>query len=161
MVQFVIGQSVTTKVPQVTVDAGLKPGAHRFRLVVTDEQGLQSRVDEIVVQVREGVIDPRPPVLTDPIVTRPPIPFPSNPTLPVSPVVPVRPISPLPPPPLVTQPVITPVPITQPITQPVIRPPLSTAPVAIAPRPAAPLQTPPLTTRPGVIATRRPRSKKP
>ena len=147
MVEFVIGQSVTTKVPQVTVDAGLKPGAHRFRLVVTDEQGLQSRVDEIVVQVREGVvIDPRPPVLTDPIVTRPPIPFPSNPTLPVSPVVPVRPISPLPPPL---------------VTQPVIRPPLSTAPVAIAPRPAAPRPTNPQTTRPGVIATRRPRSKKP
>jgi hypothetical protein len=108
MVQFVIGQSVTTKLPQVTVDAGLKPGAHRFRLVVTDEQGLQSRVDEIVVQVREVIVDPRPPVLTDPIVTRPPIPVPSNPTLPVSPVVPVRPISPLPTPPLTTRPSVIP-----------------------------------------------------
>lgn len=108
MVAFVIGQSVTTKVPQVTVDAGLKPGAHRFRLVVTDEQGLQSRVDEIVVQVREVIVAPPPPVLTDPIVTRPPIPFPSNPTLPVSPIVPVRPISPLPTPPLTTRPSVIP-----------------------------------------------------
>lgn len=109
MVQFVIGQSVTTKVPQVTVDAGLKPGAHRFRLVVTDDQGLQSVADEFVVQVRDEVIvAPPPPVLTEPIVTRPPIPFPTNPTLPVSPLVPVRPISPLPPPPLTTRPGVIP-----------------------------------------------------
>ena len=121
MVAFVIGQSVTTKVPQVTVDAGLKPGAHRFRLVVTDEQGLQSVADEFVVQVREVIVTPPPPVLTDPIVTRPPIPFPSNPTLPVSPIVPVRPVSPLPPP-LVTQPVIRPT------------PPLTTRPSVIPPR---------------------------
>ncbi|ACB35309.1 hypothetical protein Lcho_3049 [Leptothrix cholodnii SP-6] len=108
MVAFVIGQPVTTKVPQVTVDAGLKPGAHRFRLVVTDEQGLQSVADEFVVQVREVIVAPPPPVLTDPIVTRPPIPFPSNPTLPVSPIVPVRPISPLPTPPLTTRPSVIP-----------------------------------------------------
>jgi hypothetical protein len=140
MVQFVVGQVVQTKVPQVTVDAGLKPGAHRFRLVVTDDQGNPSQADEIVVQVREVIVDPRPPVLTDPIVTRPPIPFPSIPTLPVTPVVPVVPVVPVRPP-LVTQPVITPVPI---------------APIAIAPRP-----TTPLTIRPSVITTRRPRSKKP
>ena len=52
MARFVINQTLFTREPRIVVDAGLRPGLHRFRLVVTDDQGLQSRADELVVQVR-------------------------------------------------------------------------------------------------------------
>lgn len=51
MARFVINQTLFTREPRIVVDAGLRPGLHRFRLVVTDDQGLKSRADELVVQV--------------------------------------------------------------------------------------------------------------
>jgi len=54
MTTFVIGQPVTTEVAVVTVDAGLKPGLHRFRLEVVDDAGLASRPAEAVVQVEQA-----------------------------------------------------------------------------------------------------------
>lgn len=51
MARFEINQPLVTKEPRILVDAGLRPGLHRFRLVVTDDQGLSSRADEVVVQV--------------------------------------------------------------------------------------------------------------
>lgn len=55
MAQFVVGQPITTEVPRIAVDAGLRPGAHRFRLVVVDSAGASSRPDEVVVQVVDAV----------------------------------------------------------------------------------------------------------
>lgn len=52
MTQFAVGQPQTTEVPRIAVDAGIKPGLHRFRLVVVDSSGLSSKPDEVVVQVR-------------------------------------------------------------------------------------------------------------
>ena len=58
MARFEINQPLVTKEPRILVDAGLRAGLHRFRLVVTDDQGLSSQPDEVVVQVstltREG-----------------------------------------------------------------------------------------------------------
>lgn len=51
MARFVIDQTVFTRESSIVVDAGLRPGLHRFRLVVTDDQGLDSRADEVVVQI--------------------------------------------------------------------------------------------------------------
>jgi hypothetical protein len=59
MVNFVRGQAVKTREATVTVDAGLKPGVHRFRLVVVDERGLASKADEFRVEISEL----RPPVV--------------------------------------------------------------------------------------------------
>ena len=58
MARFEINQPLVTQEPRILVDAGLRAGLHRFRLVVTDDQGLSSQPDEVVVQVstltREG-----------------------------------------------------------------------------------------------------------
>lgn len=51
MARFVINQTQVTREPRVVVDAGLRPGLHRFRLVVSDDAGNASRPDEVVVQV--------------------------------------------------------------------------------------------------------------
>jgi hypothetical protein len=76
MTQFVIGQPQTTEVPRIVVDAGLKPGLHRFRLVVVDNDGLASKPDEVVVQVAQALTPVRPP--PQPPV-RPPVRNPRNP----------------------------------------------------------------------------------
>ena len=55
MTTFVIGQPVTTEVALIAVDAGLKPGLHRFRLVVVDDAGHASQADEAVVQVEQSI----------------------------------------------------------------------------------------------------------
>ena len=39
MARFEINQPLVTKEPRILVDAGLRAGLHRFRLVVTDDQG--------------------------------------------------------------------------------------------------------------------------
>jgi hypothetical protein len=52
MSKFVIGKPQTTDVPAISVDAGLAVGFHRFRLLVVDDQGNQSKPDEVVVEVR-------------------------------------------------------------------------------------------------------------
>ena len=51
MASFAINQTQVTREPRVVVDAGLRPGLHRFRLVVTDDAGKTSRPDEVVVQI--------------------------------------------------------------------------------------------------------------
>lgn len=51
MASFAINQTLVTREPVITVDAGLRPGLHRFRLVVTDDQGISSQPDEVVVQI--------------------------------------------------------------------------------------------------------------
>ena len=51
MAVFKTNTPVITRKPYVTVDAGLKPGTYRFRLVVTDEQGNRSRADYVTVKV--------------------------------------------------------------------------------------------------------------
>lgn len=51
MARFVINQTQVTREPRVVVDAGLRPGLHRFRLVVSDDAGNASRPDEVVVQI--------------------------------------------------------------------------------------------------------------
>ena len=51
MARFAINQTQVTREPRVVVDAGLRPGLHRFRLVVSDDSGNASRPDEVVVQI--------------------------------------------------------------------------------------------------------------
>ena len=58
MASFTIGKPVTTDTSEVVVDAGLKPGLHRFRLVVVDDTGAASAPDEAVVQVGEEAVAP-------------------------------------------------------------------------------------------------------
>lgn len=77
MTRFAIGQTVLTTEPVIVVDAGLRPGLHRFRLVVTDDQGLNSQPDEVVVQIsaitRQGgfMPVPRPRERTAPLAPTP------------------------------------------------------------------------------------------
>ena len=52
------GIPLTTREPRVTVDAGLKPGVRRFRLVVIDDGGNASPPDEILVEVRDWTAPP-------------------------------------------------------------------------------------------------------
>lgn len=52
MARFLPGVAVTTTTPTVTVDAGLAPGRHQFRLVVQDNDGNESAPAEQVVVVR-------------------------------------------------------------------------------------------------------------
>ena len=97
MAKFTVDKPITTQVPEVVVDAGLKPGLHRFRLVVVDDTDRASAADEAVVQVGEEEVtrfDLRPGTL----VTATPVP---NPTL----VTPLRPtVNPIVTPPKPTQP---------------------------------------------------------
>jgi len=57
MATFELHKPIQTTEPVVMVDAGLPPGAHRFRLVAVDESGRQSEPREMIVTV----LDPRPP----------------------------------------------------------------------------------------------------
>ena len=58
MPTFVIGQDVVTSEPSVTVEptAGspLRPGNHRFQLVVVDDSGLESEPSIVEVVVLDG-----------------------------------------------------------------------------------------------------------
>lgn len=54
MTRFAVGRPVETREPVVTVDAGLKAGAHRFQLVVTTTDGRESPPDVVTVKVVEG-----------------------------------------------------------------------------------------------------------
>lgn len=69
MATFVPGRAVTTTVPRVTVDGGLRAGRHLFRLVVTDSAGTDSRPDEVTLVVR--LLDPVIPVPVRPVPIRP------------------------------------------------------------------------------------------
>jgi len=52
MALLVIGRPLAQAEPTLTVENALRPGRHRFRLVVTDKAGNDSAPDEIVVLVR-------------------------------------------------------------------------------------------------------------
>lgn len=69
MARFALNTPITTREPEVTVDAGLEVGRHRFRLAVIDSEGRVSQPHEAIVEVQRVVIDPRPPGPIDP--TRP------------------------------------------------------------------------------------------
>ena len=74
MATFTRGQSITTKVPSIVVDAGLPAGQHRFQLEVLTDTGQRSLPDIAVVQVDEGSItltpiDPRLAVLSPTVET--------------------------------------------------------------------------------------------
>ena len=62
MAQFVAGQPITTSEPVITVDAGLPPGSHRFRLEVFNVQGRVSPPAEVVVRVLARVPGPVRPI---------------------------------------------------------------------------------------------------
>jgi len=53
MTKFVLGEAVATELPAVLVEADLKPGPHRFSLVVVAADGRASAADEAIVQVAE------------------------------------------------------------------------------------------------------------
>ena len=53
MARFTIGQPITTAEPFIQVDAGLKPGVHRFRLEVATPDGRISKPDEASVTVTD------------------------------------------------------------------------------------------------------------
>ena len=90
MVSFVAGTPVTTDTPGVAVDAGLPVGQHRFRLIVLGNSGTRSRPDEIVVRVQRLIVPPVVgpvvrPVVTGPVIVRPPIADPVRPPGPLRP----------------------------------------------------------------------------
>ena len=70
MTAFVRGVPQTTKEPSVTVDAGLKPGVHRFNLVVVDDADRASAPDEVLIQVQNLAA---PPLIIEPIGITAPI----------------------------------------------------------------------------------------
>ncbi len=57
MAEFIVNQDIKTEEPRIEVtitqDSPLKPGRHRFRLVVTDDAGNISIPDEIQVIVAD------------------------------------------------------------------------------------------------------------
>ena len=65
MVTLVLKGPFAQGEPTLVVENDLPAGKHRFRLVVTNNDGVQSDPDEIVVAVRErltpGPQPPRPP----------------------------------------------------------------------------------------------------
>jgi hypothetical protein len=100
MASFVIGRPITTAESTVVVDAGLRPGPHRFRLEVVDDSGLVSRPDEAVVQVQlPVVVTPAPTLVAAPVFTTvtpllTPAPAPRPTLAPLTPVVrpPIAPV---------------------------------------------------------------------
>lgn len=64
MATFRPGVPVKTDKPEIVVDAGLKPGAHRFRLVVINARGKESAPDEVTVDVTAGIVPTVPRVVS-------------------------------------------------------------------------------------------------
>jgi hypothetical protein len=60
MTRFDINAPIATREPNVTVDAGLPIGRHRFRLEVIDAVGSRSTPNDAIVEVQRIVIDPGP-----------------------------------------------------------------------------------------------------
>jgi hypothetical protein len=52
MAAFHPGETITTKEPEIVVDAGLTPGEHHFQLVVVDDRGRASDPAVLVVVVK-------------------------------------------------------------------------------------------------------------
>ena len=71
MARFPLNTPITTREPEVTVDAGLEIGRHRFRLAVIDREGRTSLPHEQIVEVQRVAIDPRPPAPAPIDPTRP------------------------------------------------------------------------------------------
>lgn len=59
MATFKPGQTVRTRESFISVDGTLKPGLHRFALRVLDRDERISAPDEVVIEIGEGVINPR------------------------------------------------------------------------------------------------------
>jgi hypothetical protein len=58
--------------PKVVVDAGLRPGSYRFRLVVVNDRGLASAPVEVTVSVLTTLFTPTTPtIIGRPIITTP------------------------------------------------------------------------------------------
>ena len=53
MTSFAVGKPVVTRMPTIEVDAGLKPGNHRFQLEVVDNSGNRSRPVQASVLITE------------------------------------------------------------------------------------------------------------
>jgi hypothetical protein len=64
---FAVGQTITTSVPSIAVDAGLRLGGHRFQLVVVTADGRKSPPDTATVNVTEQTIGPVIGTITTPI----------------------------------------------------------------------------------------------
>ena len=58
MAIFERGKPVSTELPGVVVENGLKPGLHRFSLMVVDERGRESVPDVLVVEVSDTETPP-------------------------------------------------------------------------------------------------------
>ena len=67
MATFSVGQTITTREPLIAVDAGLRPGAHRFQLVVLTGDGRRSPPDAASVTVFERTIGPVIGTITTPV----------------------------------------------------------------------------------------------
>jgi len=115
MTVLTVGKPITTDTPRLQVDNALPVGAHVFRLVVVDDDGLESDPFDATVRVIQVTGPPPPP--PPPISTVTPTVPAATPVVPVAPsvtpVTPVaRPVSP------VAQPVK---PVAQP-AKPVVKP---------------------------------------
>lgn len=77
MATFAPGQTIKTREPTITVDAGLGIGTHRFQLVVLTDTGQTSAPAVVAVQVVRTLFDPIRPVL-EPVLVNP---VPISPTL--------------------------------------------------------------------------------
>jgi hypothetical protein len=56
MARFVPEQTIATRTPTVSVDAGLAIGTHTFELVVVDDAGNRSAPARLVVEVQRSVV---------------------------------------------------------------------------------------------------------
>jgi hypothetical protein len=56
MARFVPNQTIATRTPTVSVDAGLAVGTHTFQLVVVDDAGHRSAPARLVVEVLRSAI---------------------------------------------------------------------------------------------------------
>jgi hypothetical protein len=95
MTVLTVGKPVTTNTPRLQVDNTLPVGAHVFRLVVVDDDGLQSDPFDATVRIVEAT---GPPSGTAPSSFVTPIVPAATPAAPVKPVKPVKPIKPVIPP---------------------------------------------------------------
>lgn len=53
------GQTIRTREARISVDGTFRVGRHRFALRVLDADGRASVPDEVVIEVGEGVTQPR------------------------------------------------------------------------------------------------------
>lgn len=68
MTVFEPNQPITTDEPLVVVDAGLRPGRYRFRLMVINSDGIESLPSEQIITI----LEPQNPPPRQPLVIRSP-----------------------------------------------------------------------------------------